>query len=374
MDGLSSSFMDGLSQELASRPVALLPGEKVRIALAEAGVSEKCSDVQALSIGKALGAQYVFNGLLLRDNSGCVLQGKLFDIDNIQALGTVQASGGTECDSLSGAATHLAQRIAQHLPGRAVDSTAAPRKTSLLVKSEPAGATVTVNGLEVGTTPCEAIELLSGAYKVEVQLDGYKPFTKEISVSADKRKSVKIKLAPLHGALTVLSTPPNAMVSLNGSEVGTTPYSDTHLDPGRYAIRCMLRNYLPDSLMHTVARGRHDTIRVHLLSADSVKAARVQSKKRGRIVRRMLLGACGLGFGIAGAIANGQARDYIEAEDAARDNYLRPGLSASEYDQYWNDYTAAGEKAYEAATTRNVLYGISVAFVIGAAIPFWRQD
>jgi len=225
--------------------------------------------------------------------------------------------------------------------------------------------------MELGPTPCEANDLVAGMYRVSIRLDGYREFSKDIAVSTDARKSIKVKLAPLVGGLTVLSTPTGARLSLNGADIGVTPYDTAQLKPGRYALRCMLDQYLPDSVVHSVTAGRHDTLTIRLLNEDSVKAVRALRKRRGRIARRMVFGAFTAGFGIAGLVMNGQTRGYIEDEDKARDNYNRDGLTASEYDRYWQEYNDARDKASEASTTRNWLYAIAGAFSIGVVIPFW---
>ncbi len=43
------------------------------------------------------------------------------------------------------------------------------------VTSDPPGATVTVNDVEIGRTPCEAEFTYYGQYDVLVELDGYEP-------------------------------------------------------------------------------------------------------------------------------------------------------------------------------------------------------
>lgn len=53
----------------------------------------------------------------------------------------------------------------------------------LSITSEPPGALVWVNDVELGRTPVEADFLFYGEYDVRVQLDGYEPIQKQITAS-----------------------------------------------------------------------------------------------------------------------------------------------------------------------------------------------
>ena len=55
----------------------------------------------------------------------------------------------------------------------------------LYVTTTPAGATVTVDGRRIGTTPINAYELKKGNYTVKIGKEGYSTYTKSITISAD---------------------------------------------------------------------------------------------------------------------------------------------------------------------------------------------
>lgn len=77
------------------------------------------------------------------------------------------------------------------LPG-ARDSGAAQRGT-VLVTSEPPDAEVSADGVFVGNTPAN-LKLDSGIHIIEVKLDGYKTYHKELRVLADSELSLKAQL------------------------------------------------------------------------------------------------------------------------------------------------------------------------------------
>ena len=62
---------------------------------------------------------------------------------------------------------------------------AAVVKGSLRVESEPAGATVTLNGEAQGVTPLDVGDLFLGSHEVRVELRGYAPDTQTVELSAD---------------------------------------------------------------------------------------------------------------------------------------------------------------------------------------------
>lgn len=68
---------------------------------------------------------------------------------------------------------------------------------SLLVSSDPAGASVSVNGAEKGVTPLELGDLAAGYYLVAVQSAGYLDTQRNISVTPGSRETVQFTLIPL---------------------------------------------------------------------------------------------------------------------------------------------------------------------------------
>jgi len=68
---------------------------------------------------------------------------------------------------------------------------------SLLVSSEPAGASVSVNGAEKGVTPLELGDLPEGYYLVALRSDGYLNEQRNISVTPGSKETVPFTLTPL---------------------------------------------------------------------------------------------------------------------------------------------------------------------------------
>ena len=93
----------------------------------------------------------------------------------------------------------------------ATEADAPPEKSpvfgALYVTSTPTGAIVTVNGDEQGRTPLPLSKMEPGTQRVAVSLDGYRPWSSQVSVQADTTSRVHAPLQPKTGRLRVLARP-----------------------------------------------------------------------------------------------------------------------------------------------------------------------
>jgi hypothetical protein len=98
----------------------------------------------------------------------------------------------------------------------------------LAVRSEPAGATVSIEGREpsdAGPTPVE-VELPAGEYRVTVTADGRRAEARTVKVPAEATAELTVGLVPLpppSGRLVVAGNVAGAVVLLDGVERGFTP-------------------------------------------------------------------------------------------------------------------------------------------------------
>ena len=124
----------------------------------------------------------------------------------------------------------------------------------LLVRSEPPGATVTVDGVDRGRTPLALSDMPFDVYRVEVSREGFRSAATQVALtSAATVASIQIELrrgadpppAPVVGALLVESRPPGARVVIDGREVGTTPTVVSDVAAGTRSVRIELDGYRP---------------------------------------------------------------------------------------------------------------------------------
>jgi hypothetical protein len=90
------------------------------------------------------------------------------------------------------------------------------------VTADQAGAVVSVDGVDVGTTPLAPLRLDLGARRIRVQKDGYKSFETIETITGPGSVSVAAKLEPVvhQGQLRVVA-PTDAAIRLDGKLVGT---------------------------------------------------------------------------------------------------------------------------------------------------------
>ena len=93
------------------------------------------------------------------------------------------------------------------------------------LESEPAGATVSVDGISEGVTPLVA-EIMQGQRRIELSLDGYKTARFATSlVAGTTLKPDVFELEPNDGTLVLETRPAGVTVSVDGRFYGSTPIS-----------------------------------------------------------------------------------------------------------------------------------------------------
>jgi formylglycine-generating enzyme required for sulfatase activity len=106
-----------------------------------------------------------------------------------------------------------------------------PLWAPVTIGSSPEGATVRIDGEEVGRTPATA-DVLEGGHDLELRLAGYKPYRTRLNVLANQPYSPPvIMLRPSDGQLTLTSEPAGATVSIDDEYRGQTPL-EIELAPG----------------------------------------------------------------------------------------------------------------------------------------------
>jgi formylglycine-generating enzyme required for sulfatase activity len=118
-----------------------------------------------------------------------------------------------------------------------------PAWANVNFSSSPAGATVMVDGEDLGLTPLTA-EILEGEHEVLIKLAAHKAWTEGLTVSAREDQNLPlIELEQADGLVLLQSTPSNAGVTLDGAYQGQTPLELT-IAPGQsYELTFFLNGY-----------------------------------------------------------------------------------------------------------------------------------
>ena len=129
-----------------------------------------------------------------------------------------------------------------------------PRYGSININTRPIGATVSVDGRELGESPNIFKEVLIGTHTLAVSKEGYATKTCTITVEEGKVTPVDLQLEN-GGTVIIRSNVSNARVYVDGQYKGVAPY--THSDgAGRYQITVKADGYNDVTRSVVIAAGQ----------------------------------------------------------------------------------------------------------------------
>jgi hypothetical protein len=155
----------------------------------------------------------------------------------------------------------------------------------LLVRSEPAGATVIVNGREYGPTPAVVRGLERGTHTVRIIRDGYVPEERSVAVTraqpapsllvtlqTRRQAAERITQVPTQppigetytGSLVIESRPAGATVYLDNRSVGRTPLTLNRINAGAHVVRLEREGYQNWSRSVRVVATEHNRVTASL--------------------------------------------------------------------------------------------------------------
>jgi serine/threonine-protein kinase len=158
-------------------------------------------------------------------------------------------------------------------PPSGARAAAAPARGRLLVRTVPAGATVSVNGRPRGTSPATIRDLPFGTYNVTVSRAGYRRRVQRVTVSqAVPARDVTIELvrtapaaaATATGSIYVETRPAGASVSIDGRALGSAPLLVPDLAPGPHTVRLDLAGHKSVTTTVVVRAGQRTPVRASL--------------------------------------------------------------------------------------------------------------
>lgn len=112
-------------------------------------------------------------------------------------------------------------------------------------KTEPAGATVLVNGISRGTTPCVVERVPKGYATFVFKLKGYEDEKRELRIAPGDKQLLSLSLMGRPAKMSVISSPEGARVTLDDNYVGKTPITISPVNPGVHTIKAELAGYAP---------------------------------------------------------------------------------------------------------------------------------
>lgn len=133
----------------------------------------------------------------------------------------------------------------------------------LTVRSEPAGADVTVAGVHLGSAPAE-IDLPAGiAHQIVLTAPGYKSWSRAVFADPGRKLSVLARLEPILARVSVQGEPAEADLFIDGAPRGKAPQS-LELTATSHRLEVRKAHFQPFRVEVTPEADLDRTIRYHL--------------------------------------------------------------------------------------------------------------
>lgn len=112
-------------------------------------------------------------------------------------------------------------------------------------RTEPAGASVLVNGIVRGTTPCVIERIPKGYATFVFKLKGYVDEKRELRITPGDRQQLSLSMQGRPAKMSVISSPEGARVTIDDNYAGKTPMTVSPVRPGVHTIKAELAGYAP---------------------------------------------------------------------------------------------------------------------------------
>lgn len=135
----------------------------------------------------------------------------------------------------------------------------------VLIKSNPDGVDISVNGAHRGKTPLLLADLPRGSYRVKASSAGYQDREMELKVEGRTPQKLIMDLNSDSARLTINSTPAGAAVVVDGLSRGVTPCVIEREPAGEKKIALSLADYAPFQNTVTLRSGDDQKIEAVLI-------------------------------------------------------------------------------------------------------------
>jgi formylglycine-generating enzyme required for sulfatase activity len=147
----------------------------------------------------------------------------------------------------------------------------------LVVRSRPAGASVTIGGAYRGRTPLELDVRPDLQQTVSVTRDGWEPVIREIAVAAGQSAIVDVDLTPILGEVIVRAKPQDAQLLVDGEARGAANQT-LRLPATRHTLEIRKPGYAPFRTTVTPRPGLAQSVEATLLEGVAPSAATVSAQ------------------------------------------------------------------------------------------------
>jgi formylglycine-generating enzyme required for sulfatase activity len=145
-----------------------------------------------------------------------------------------------------------------------------PADGRLVLGSDPAGASVSIDGVFHGTTPL-ALSLASAvAHAVRLSKPGYQRFDAQIQLTADEEQSLNAQLQPEYGTVFVTAQPADATLRVDGRDAGKATQR-LQLTTRSHTLEFSKPGYATRSVTVTPRAGTSQNVDITLVTAEQAQ-------------------------------------------------------------------------------------------------------
>ena len=138
-------------------------------------------------------------------------------------------------------------------------------KGLLLLKTEPAGCDIQIDGVSVGQTPRLITNLpVKGSYSVKFRKAGYQDQTISVKFAGRKPLVREEKMVMASGSIAISSEPSGAEVTVNGIVKGVTPLRVDGVPRGRATVKFHLDGFADETRELAINAGDVQTLPIAL--------------------------------------------------------------------------------------------------------------
>lgn len=243
------------------------------------------------------------------------------------------------------------ERIVSFVRQLEMETVKAPQAEERVLKTDPVGAEVWVNGERVGTTPLSMRGFTSGEFPLIVGLvrDGYDPKFLTFR-SSDDIPGDAVNLSPMKTFLRIFTREEvNSFVYLDGKLIGNTPM-EYQVSPGMHEVVFRKNDYVEKSVTMSISAGETKDV-----SAEMISVRMKEMTSDYERYRRYSLISSGV-FGAISLCALGTSIYSWKKRDDYYDKY-RKSVDQSDLDRY-----------YEKVKEQDLVYDISTYTLIGSSV------
>ena len=167
----------------------------------------------------------------------------------------------------------------------------------LALRSEPAGASVSVGGVYRGQTPLQLELRPDIAHTIALARPGYEAATRTVSLAAGESRTLNIPLSGIYGEITVRAQPADAQVYVDGKASGAANQT-LRLIATTHDIEIRKSGYVDYKTSVTPRPGVQQVVDARLLTAEQARLAATPATirtKSGQELRLMPIGRYTMG-------------------------------------------------------------------------------